>query len=282
MANEEKKHGLPPSALIAAIVVAILFAALYALMLTHLVNLGQSKAFYLIALIPLAASSAAFLFHFADSSAEYVGDVWGGRLKLGGPVVVFFGIIILGLMLPPSRAFTQVVRLQLSTNQNDTIVGEVVLHLPTGPADVAVGEHNTAIFTGLARELAEQPVEISFNADDYELVEPGKHYTLSETKPIALPIKRDESPLVIQGYILSHADQQPIPGATISFNGQTLTTDEQGWFEVSLPPAVKARTIRLRINHTNFESKEVGVTAVRSDRPDLESAISNIRLEPKP
>ena len=261
--SRHSKTSLKP--LIVAAGIAVLFVALYLLMVTRLVNLGQSKAVYLIALVPLAASAATFMFLAGGSSATYVGKVLGGKLRLVGPPVVFFGILYLGLAIPETRAFTQAVRLKLNSGSASELSGKVVLALPKGDVEAIAGSHGTATFTGIPREYAGQDVTVSLEVKGYRLSNPGQKYKLGEIQALEVPIERDVVALVVRGYVLNAVDQKPVEGASVTISDQTVLTDARGWFEAKLPPAAESRTISLRVLHERYQPVQLDAPALRED-----------------
>jgi hypothetical protein len=66
------------------------------------VELGLTGIFYYLVLSLLGLSSAAFLFGALHSYARYRGKIPSGMLQLGGPVVAFLIVIILGFWLAPA------------------------------------------------------------------------------------------------------------------------------------------------------------------------------------
>ena len=65
-----------------------------------LVALGLIGNLYYLALLPLGLSAAAFLFGAMHGFALYSGKQFSGILELGGPIVGFLLVLILGFWLP--------------------------------------------------------------------------------------------------------------------------------------------------------------------------------------
>src|ERR1039458_967624 len=67
----------------------------------ELVALGLTGRVYYIVLLPLGLAAAAFLFGVVKSYATYRGRQLGGKLVLGGPIIAFLLVVILGFVLVP-------------------------------------------------------------------------------------------------------------------------------------------------------------------------------------
>ena len=105
-----------------------------------LVALGLVGHLYFFALVPLGLSAAAFLFGALRSYARYRGKQLGGFLELGGPVVGFVLVLMLGFwLLAPASNFPLT----------------VYLHGASGPQDLPLrGTGNVMIDTGGLRRKA--------------------------------------------------------------------------------------------------------------------------------
>ena len=86
---------------------------LYIFKAKDLVNQGIDKNVFYILLFPLGFSAAAFLFGAMRSYARYSGKQFSGYLDLGGPVVLFLLVVVLGFLLIPGSGpfdFTVILR----------------------------------------------------------------------------------------------------------------------------------------------------------------------------
>jgi hypothetical protein len=99
----------------------------------RLAALGLASNFYYLILVVLGLAASGFLFGALRSYASYSGRHFGGRLELGGAVVVFLLIIILGFkLLPESLDFPITVYVHGSAGPQDLILkssGRVLLDL---------------------------------------------------------------------------------------------------------------------------------------------------------
>src|ERR1039458_5754822 len=66
-----------------------------------LVALGLTGRLYYVVLLPLGLAVAVCLFGVLQSHATYHGRQLGGKLVLGGPIVAFLLVVILGFVLVP-------------------------------------------------------------------------------------------------------------------------------------------------------------------------------------
>jgi hypothetical protein len=98
-----------------------------------LVRLGLVGNLYYVVLVPLGLSVAAFLFGVLRSYAVYTGKVAGGNLELGGPIVGFLLVVILGFVLVPDPSpFAVTVFVHGDSGKQDLVLrnrGAVLLDL---------------------------------------------------------------------------------------------------------------------------------------------------------
>jgi hypothetical protein len=98
-------------------------------------------------------------------------------------------------------------------------------------------------------------------------VEPGQHRVFVDDEAVALitPIERTyrgdffgrlAGCIARYGTIVDRQTRQPVAGAAVSAGGATTTTDQTGWFRLSLgcpgSPCVGSNTTFLTITHPNY------------------------------
>lgn len=67
-----------------------------------LARLGLTGNLFYIVLLPMGLAAAGFLFGVVRSYARYSGKQLGGMLEMGGPIVAFLVVVILGFVLVPA------------------------------------------------------------------------------------------------------------------------------------------------------------------------------------
>src|ERR1051326_5892391 len=112
--------------------------------------LGLSGRMYYVVLLPLGAAVAGFLFGVVQSYATFKGKQFGGTLVLGGPIVGFFLVVVLGFVLvsDPST-FPVTFYVHGPGGLTDTVLrssGEVFVDLAGDRRHVAIGDQGQAFF----------------------------------------------------------------------------------------------------------------------------------------
>ncbi len=145
----------------------------------RLVGLGLVGKVYYVVLIPLGLAVAAVLFGVLRSYAIYTGNHIGGTLDLGGPIVGFFLVVVLGFYLtkPPSEGFSVTVFVHGEAGQHDLVLrnsGDVWITLDGDLRQEKIGEKGQAEFKNLPASFRGQAVAISVKADGFEMSNPQK------------------------------------------------------------------------------------------------------------
>ncbi len=221
-----------------------------------LVRLGLAGNLYYVVLVTLGLCVAAFLFGVLKSYAVYTGDVASGKLELGGPIVGFLLVVILGITLVPSpRAFAVTVFVHGEGGRQDVVLrnrGAVILDLGADRRREAIGDKGQAIFAGIPAPFRGQTVSVALEADGYEIASPKQSLTL-DGDSIYLSIRAKTAHLM--GYVRT-TDGQPVRGATISVAGHQTVTDDFGYFALSVSGrrADEKATETLQVTAPGFKS----------------------------
>lgn len=222
--------GLALVAFVASILILVLMIGNAQL----LVGLGLAGNLYYIALVPLGLSVAAFLFGVLRSYAVYKGNVGGGNLELGGPVVGFLLVVILGFKLVPDPShFAVTVFVHGEGGKQELVLrnrGAVLLDLGADRRRETIGDRGQAYFPGIPPIFRGQEVRVLIDAEGYELSDPNVKTKL-ETESLYVPVRRKVA--ILEGYVRT-TEGSPVAGATVSFSGRTTTTDSAGFFRLSI------------------------------------------------
>jgi len=201
-----------------------------------LAALGLTGNFYYLLLVMMGLTAAGFLFGALRSYANYSGQHFGGRLELGGGVVVFLLVIILGFyLLPASLNFPLTVYVHGVVGPQDLILkssGYVLLDLGGDRRREPIGEKGQAFFPEIPSNFRGQPVNVSLDAPGYELANPAQKPVLGGPS-LYLEVRR--KPGHIAGRVQDE-DDTPLAGVSIRVAGLfTATTDPFGHFDVTIP-----------------------------------------------
>jgi hypothetical protein len=200
-----------------------------------LVSLGLEGRFYYLILLPLGLSVTGVLFGAFRSVALYRGKHLGGWLELGGPIVGFALVVILGFTLPPPASnFPLTVYVHGSVGQQDLPLrneGAVLLDLGGDRRRERIGDMGQALFTEIPANFREQKVNVALDSSDYE--RPDNRPLELEGTSLYLEVRR--KPLHITGNVVDDETKAPLVGATVSVAGISTKTLEQGRFDLALP-----------------------------------------------
>jgi hypothetical protein len=200
-----------------------------------LVALGLTGNLYFIALVPLGIFVALTLFGILESVATYKGKHLGGVLKLGGPVVAFFLVLLLGFWLPqPQPNFPITVYVHGPGGNQDLILkGTGFVGMDTGGLrrKAAIDKDGAAFFPEIPANFRGQEVSVSLDAAGYELADSNQTARLDSSSFYLLAKRK---PGVITGYVHEKSGR-PLNGVSIAVVGLTTTTDATGYFNLTIP-----------------------------------------------
>lgn len=214
---------------------ALILLALLLWNADKLVALGLAGNLYYLVLLPLGLSVAAFLFGALRSYARYRGKQFGGVVELGGPVVAFVIVLILGFSLPaPALPFSLTVYVHGPNGPQDLALrGSGYLMLDTGGERKRrpIGNDGEVVFSEIPANFRGQEVPIALDADGYELADPRERVLLTGSSVYVEVLKK---PGRIRGYV--HDDKgRPLAKVSIEVAGLTALSDAAGYFELAIP-----------------------------------------------
>jgi hypothetical protein len=212
-----------------AILVLMLYQA------ERLVRLGLIGNLYYVVLVPLGLCVAAFLFGTLKSRAVYRGQALQGNLALGGPIVGFLSVVLLGFFLVPNaRPFNVTVFVHGEAGVNDLVLrnrGEVMLDLGGDRRRAKIGDEGQAYFAGIPSNFHGQSVKVLLQADGVEPANAAATILL-DREDLYLAVK--PKTVRLKGSVIDMAGQG-IAGADVRMAGHSTTTDDAGAFILTLP-----------------------------------------------
>jgi len=217
-----------------------------------LVSLGLDSRFYYIIVVILGVLVSQSLFGAVRSYAVYRGKGFGGTLELGGPVVCFFLVVILGFRLAPqSSNFALTVYVHGPAGQQDSPLrsqGEVWLDLGGDRRNVAIDDKGQAIFPEIPASFRGQKVNVGLDVSGYER---------RDTRPLLLEgtslyVEVRRKPLHITGNVVDEI-QSPVVGAIVSVAGISTKTLEQGRFDLELPSGRVQDDMVMRVSADGYQ-----------------------------
>jgi len=201
-----------------------------------LVALGLTGRLYYVVLLPLGLSVAAFLFGVLQSYATFTGKQLGGNLVLGGPIVGFVLVVILGLVLVPDPStFPVTVFVHGPGGPHDTVLqnaGEVLMDLGGDRQRTTIGERGVAYFRAIPASFRGQEVLAWVNSEKFESADASKQYKL-DRQAIYIAVRKKAGRL---SGIVESEDLKCLAGAQLRVAGLVVPLDpDSGRFELSIP-----------------------------------------------
>jgi hypothetical protein len=252
------KQQMSPMAYAVSSAVFLIIAAgllmLYIFKAKDLVNQGIDKNVFYFLLIPLGFSAAAFLFGAMRSYARYSGKQFAGYLDLGGPVVLFLLVVVLGFLLIPRSGpfdFTVILRdAHGKTALRDS--GRVKMTLGNEVRDAGIDENGTVDFKNIPFSSRNQKVYLELAAENWRF----KHGKIS----ISCPLEGDNARLVIErakqvisGWVKDDKGNF-IEGAKVTVTNLSTFTGENGWFSLEIPPGEQGDNVLVIVRKEGFET----------------------------
>ena len=198
-------------------------------------RLGLAGNLYYLVLLPMGLAAAGFLFGVLRSYARYSGKQLGGMLELGGPIIGFLLVLILGFVLvKPATTFPFTVYVQGKGGPSDIVLknsGYVLLDLGGYRQPQPIGAEGQAYFPAIPPTFRGQEVPIVLESDAFELSDPKQKCRLDGSS-IYLPVQRKAGHL--SGRVQDE-NGNPLEGAKIGVAGLSTTTDSAGHFEFVIP-----------------------------------------------
>ncbi len=198
------------------------------------VKLGLEGRLFYVTLLPLGLSAAVFLFGVVRSYAAYTGQVYGGTLELGGPIVAFVLVVIGGFELVPNPSpFSVTAFVHGEAGSHDLVLrdsGWVSMDLGQDRKRERIGDKGEARFQSILPSFRGQTVPVDVDAPGYELVG-EKSRELTEA-PMYLKVR----PALVKLGIQVRDAKGPVEGAVVSLPdlNQSTTTGPTGRATFSL------------------------------------------------
>jgi hypothetical protein len=199
-----------------------------------LARLGLTGNLFYIVLLPMGLAAAGFLFGVVRSYAWYSGKQLGGMLELGGPIVAFLLVVILGFVLvKPRMTFPLTVYVHGEGGPQDLVLrnsGDVLLDLGLDRRRQPIGAEGQAYFPAIPATFRGQEVPIGVQSEGFEVSDPNRKYRL-DGDSIYLSVQRKAGHVF--GWVKDEKGN-PVSGATIHLAGVSKVTDSSGYFEFAI------------------------------------------------
>ena len=219
---------------------------------------GLTGNFYYLILLPLGLAVAAFLFGTLRSWAHYSGKALGGALELGGPIVGFLLVVILGFVLPsPQTNFSLTVYVHGPEGPQHLVLtnqGFVMLDLGGDRRQEPIGNKAQVVFAEIPASYRGQDVYISLISTEFESVETNPRSLDGNT--LYLPIRKQS--VTISGRIQDE-NGKPIEGASVDFEDLSTTSNANGYFELGMPGERMKPRLVLQVTVSGFKPRSVPV-----------------------
>ncbi|HQV01073.1 MAG: hypothetical protein JNK61_00365 [Bacteroidia bacterium] len=214
-------------------VAGVLIAALAIFLLNRLSN--STSLNYYITLLIVAFGAALALFTIQKSFASFENTSQYGTLKLGGPVVVFFMVIVGGYVLPQNN-FDLTINMY-DANSGAITSGAIVLNLDDKKEERLLDINGQATFKKLLSQYRNTKASIEPKIKNYpnkaiEVVIPANENVLNIT------IEKNNDSTAIHGMVIGR-DNKLQKNAQLSFLGGKVKTqsDDAGNYTAVLPIA---------------------------------------------
>ncbi len=198
-----------------------------------LVRLGLDGKLYYLVLAPLGVAVATFMFGILKSYATYKGQILGGALELGGPVVAFLLVVIFGFVLVPNpMSFAVTVYVHREDVPSEPFThGRVILALGGDPRAAEVNSKGEAFFIGIPTNFRGQTVGVQLQGTPgYEAAKDSVRLDADGVR-LAVHVKSAE----FRGYVSDAGNLRPIADAVVSIAGHAARTNGDGYFKLIVP-----------------------------------------------
>lgn len=201
-----------------------------------LARLGLVGHLWYVLLVALGLVAGILVFALNKSWASYSGQALGGKLELGGPVVVMFAMVILGFWLVPAPAASFDVVIFLDSKASES-PGRLLpsrewvsLELGADRKREVVDEKGIARFIGVPSNLRADEVVATLESEFRELVDPNKKLKIGDS-PLHLAVRVKTIPFA---GTIQDKNGQPIGTAQVSVRRTSVPTDAHGHFEMAV------------------------------------------------
>jgi hypothetical protein len=228
-----------PNYALVSFVVFLCFVAVLLLLIANadkLSRFGLLQQVYYLVLVLMGLAAAGFLFGILHSSAEWVGELWGGKLRLTGSVVGA-ALVVLGgyYFAPKATSFPLTVYVRGEGGPQDIVLrntGRVFLKMGQEISSESIGENGQAVFPRILADYRGQQVPGWVESDDYEAS--NTTVTIADSS-VDLLVKKKIKRFKLAGTILDEHGK-PLSGVHVALPEYHLeaTTNSDGRFEVQV------------------------------------------------
>jgi len=222
-----------------------------------LVALGIDEKVFYILLFPMGFSAAAFLFGAMRSYARYKGKNFGGLLELGGPVVLFLLVIVLGFYLvPDTKPFDFTIFLRDADGK--TVLknqGILKIQLDNVIKKGNIDEDGIVDFKGIPAKFrnAQVPVELEIDYDWQFTNKKTVTDCILKGNNTTLIIEQNYGVITISGSVIDE-DGNLLSGVKVMVKNLIEYTDENGLFTIKIPLERQSRKQFLIVKKKGYES----------------------------
>jgi len=214
-----------------------------------LVNLNLQDRFYFLILGVFGLVAAIILFGFMKSYAQYRGEALGGVLELGGPVVVFALVLVLGFLLPPNQQpFDLTLYVDEAGSGSPLTQGKIRIRLGNEPREAPISEGGDAYFRGIPGQFRGQDISVQLDGVvGYRLLTDS--ITLDD---VGIELQAELQPVVFSGYAKDSGGQS-VSGAMVSIGTVSTSTDANGYFKLTVTGVRPDDRRRMQVTADGFE-----------------------------
>jgi hypothetical protein len=218
----------------------VVFLLLIVLLIVYGKNLNLSTPVYFFLLLALALAATGLLAGALRSKAEYDGKAYGGSLKLGGPVVVFALIILLGYKFRPTEDNgPRVLTINVYSSKNKTPVTQGKLLIKAGAFSQReeINSKGEAVFGGIGPSISGKVLNVIAEVEGFNNPSVDSVFEVSPkgNTSIDLFLEPVENVILLRGNVIDK-DNNPLINATVDIGHglANVNTDSMGNFLVEL------------------------------------------------
>jgi len=173
------------------------------------------------------------------SAASYSGTVLKGNLKLTGPAVVFFLILLIGYRFRPvekSPLFNMAIYVAAPAGDPNAVQGTISILADNDVINAAIDVNGKAMFPNLNRDHLGDSLHLTSRIEGYKISKNNDTVLpMPGARGIQLKLLPAVDSILYVGYILKR-NNIPVAHATVKFSDylKNVQTDEDGMFHVYL------------------------------------------------